>query len=232
MQRHDSLMSITQEHRWLTENAWMTRRLEATRTVVPIAALYTPLKEREDTPPVAYEPVTCKPPCRAILNVRLTLPGWPSVPPSSLRGSYLFRTMADPSLFFGFVFLSSRIQPYCQIDIRSKLWICPFCLSRNNFPNHYGEMSPQNLPPELLPKHTTIEYILNRPAQVPPIFLFVVDTCLDEEDLKALKDSIVVSLSLLPPHALVGLVTYGTMVSSSFCFFGLPPTSLPVCPLC
>lgn len=47
---------------------------------------------------------------------------------------------------------------------------------------------------------------------MPPIFLYVVDTCVDEDDLKALKDSLVVSLSLLPPHALVGLITYGTMV--------------------
>jgi protein transport protein SEC23 len=30
--------------------------------------------------------------------------------------------------------------------------------------------------------------------------------------LKALKDSIIMSLSLLPPYALVGLITYGTMV--------------------
>ena len=105
------------------------------------------------------------------------------------------------------------VQPYCQIDVRGKLWICPFCLQRNAFPPHYKDISATNLPAELLPKFTTIEYTLGRPAQVPPIFLFVVDTCLDEDDLKALKESLVVSLSLLPPHALVGLITYGTMVS-------------------
>ena len=99
-----------------------------------------------------------------------------------------------------------------QIDIRGKLWICPFCLSRNAFPPHYKDISNTNLPAELLPKYTTIEYTLARPVQVPPIFLFVVDTCLDEEDLKALRDAIVVSLSLIPPYALVGLITYGTMV--------------------
>lgn len=49
-------------------NAWPSSRIEATRTVVPISALYTPLKEREDLPPVLYEPVTCKAPCKAILN--------------------------------------------------------------------------------------------------------------------------------------------------------------------
>ncbi|XP_006463484.1 copii coat protein, partial [Agaricus bisporus var. bisporus H97] len=150
-------------------NVWPSSRIEATRTVVPIAALYTPLKIREDLPPVLYEPVACKPPCRAVLN------------------------------------------PYCQIDIRGKLWICPFCLSRNAFPPHYKDISSTNLPAELLPKYTTIEYTLARPAQVPPVFLFVVDTCLDEDDLKALRDALVISLSLLPPYALVGLITFGTM---------------------
>ncbi|KAG0333246.1 GTPase-activating protein S23 [Podila horticola] len=151
-------------------NAWPASRIEATRTVVPIAALYTPLKEREDLPLIYYEPVTCKQhTCGAILN------------------------------------------PYCQIDPRGKLWICPFCLHRNQFPPHYRDISNTNLPAELLAKHTTIEYTLARSAQVPPIFLYVVDTCIDEDDLKALKDSLVVSLSLLPPHALVGLITYGTM---------------------
>ncbi|GAA5928319.1 GTPase-activating protein SEC23 [Sporobolomyces koalae] len=153
----------------LSWNVWAGSRIEATRTVVPIGALYTPLKDRPDLPPVLYEPVTCKAPCRAILN------------------------------------------PYCQIDVRGKLWICPFCLQRNAFPPHYKDISTSNLPAELLPRYTTIEYTLSRPAQIPPIFLFVVDTCLDEDDLKALKESIIVSLSLLPPHALVGLITFGTM---------------------
>ncbi|CAG8641256.1 8956_t:CDS:2, partial [Paraglomus occultum] len=82
---------------------------------------------------------------------------------------------------------------------------------RNAFPPHYKDISNTNLPAELLPKFTTIEYTLPRGAQVPPIFLFVVDTCVEDEDLKAMKDSLVVSLSLLPPHALVGLITFGTM---------------------
>lgn len=64
-----------------------------------------------------------------------------------------------------------------------------------------------------MPKYSTIEYTLARMTQR-PIFLFVVDTCLDEDDLKALRDAIVVSLSLIPPYALVGLITFGTMVRS------------------
>lgn len=41
----------------------------------------------------------------------------------------------------------------------------------------------------------------------------MVDTCQEEDSLKALKESLVMSLSLLPPDALVGLITYGTMVN-------------------
>jgi protein transport protein SEC23 len=98
-----------------------------------------------------------------------------------------------------------------QIDMRGKLWICPFCLSRNALPPHYRDISNTNLPPEVLPKYTTIDYILSRPAQIPPVFLYVVDTCIEEDDLKGLRESLVLSLSLLPPQALVGLVTFGTM---------------------
>ena len=46
----------------------------------------------------------------------------------------------------------------------------------------------------------------------PLIYLLVIDTCLDEEDLNALKESLQMALSLLPPHALIGLITFGRMV--------------------
>ena len=98
------------------------------------------------------------------------------------------------------------------VDTRARLWICPFCLSRNPLPPHYKDITNDTIPPELHPTNTTIEYRLSRPAPSPPIFVYVVDTCQEEDSLKALKDSLVMSLSLLPPNALVGLVTFGTMV--------------------
>jgi protein transport protein SEC23 len=69
------------------------------------------------------------------------------------------------------------------------------------------------MPLELQPQFTTIEYILNKSASTLPIFLYLVDTCLDDSDLQALKDTLIVSLSLLPPTSLIGLITYGTMVT-------------------
>uniref|UniRef100_A0A3B3R9S3 Protein transport protein SEC23 n=1 Tax=Paramormyrops kingsleyae TaxID=1676925 RepID=A0A3B3R9S3_9TELE len=123
-------------------NVWPSSRLEATRMVVPVAALFTPLKERPDLPPIQYEPVLCsRATCRAVLN------------------------------------------PLCQVDYRAKLWACNFCYQRNQ-----------------------------RGPQMPLIFLYVVDTCMEDEDLQALKESLQMSLSLLPPTALVGLITFGRMI--------------------
>lgn len=104
------------------------------------------------------------------------------------------------------------LNPFCSIDLVGKLWICPFCLQRNNFPPFYSEMSATNLPAELIPMFTTLEYQLPRAPCPPPIFLFVVDTCMDEDELQALKESLILSLSLLPEDAMVGLITFGPTV--------------------
>eukprot|EP00127_Corallochytrium_limacisporum_P000551 Clim_evm7s18 gene=Clim_evmTU7s18 len=104
----------------------------------------------------------------------------------------------------------SVLNPFCSVDVRSKLWICPFCFNRNPFPAHYRDISEQNLPAELLFQYSTIEYTLQRPCTAPPIFLLLVDLCMDEDDLQSLKDSVIMSLSLMPPNAVVGLITFGT----------------------
>ncbi|XP_030069953.1 protein transport protein Sec23A [Microcaecilia unicolor] len=152
-------------------NVWPSSRLEATRMVVPVAALFTPIKERPDLPPIQYEPVLCsRTTCRAVLN------------------------------------------PLCQVDYRAKLWACNFCYQRNQFPPTYAGISEMNQPAELLPQFSSIEYVVQRGPQMPLIFLYVVDTCMEDEDLQALKESMQMSLSLLPPTALVGLITFGRMV--------------------
>jgi protein transport protein SEC23 len=100
------------------------------------------------------------------------------------------------------------------VDFQSKHWTCPFCFTRNAMTPYYAEnITPDRLPAELMQDYTTMDFILPtaRPA-CPPAFLYVVDACASEEELESLKDSILQSLELLPPTALVGLVTYGTMV--------------------
>lgn len=104
------------------------------------------------------------------------------------------------------------LNPYCQIDLASKFWICPFCLNRNQLPPHYREIGPNSLPQELVGSSTTVEYILSRPCLTPPIFLLVVDTCLEEGDLRALRETLLLVLTMIPSDALVGLITFGTLV--------------------
>ena len=36
--------------------------------------------------------------------------------------------------------------------------------------------------------------------------------CMEDDDLQAVKESLQMSLSLLPPNALIGLITFGRMV--------------------
>ncbi|CAH6720466.1 protein transport protein Sec23p [[Candida] jaroonii] len=103
------------------------------------------------------------------------------------------------------------LNPYCSID-PSGAWSCPLCGSRNPLPPHYQGISQDNLPIELEATSSTIEYISAKSNGGPPIFLFLIDLCQDEDNLKALKDSLIVSLNLLPSNALIGLITYGTMV--------------------
>lgn len=102
------------------------------------------------------------------------------------------------------------LNPYCAIDPRNNSWTCPICNARNHLPAQYGNMTQENMPVEL--QNTTVEYITNRPVQIPPIFFFVVDITAEKENLDALKESIITSLSLLPPNAFVGLITYGNVV--------------------
>ncbi|KJH50616.1 Sec23/Sec24 trunk domain protein [Dictyocaulus viviparus] len=104
------------------------------------------------------------------------------------------------------------LNPLCFVDFRAKAWICPFCNQRNPFPAHYAAIAEDNRPPELYPQFTTIEYTLKKATTMPPIFMFVVDTCLTAEELKALKESLQTALSLLPADAVVGIISFGRMV--------------------
>ncbi|CAJ0577142.1 unnamed protein product, partial [Mesorhabditis spiculigera] len=106
----------------------------------------------------------------------------------------------------------SILNCYCMVDYRAKTWVCALCGNRNAFPAHYAAISEQNMPPELYPQFSTIEYTLKKATTMPPIFLFVIDTCLTSEELKALKESIQTAMALLPAEAIVGLITYGRMV--------------------
>ncbi|KAH9542694.1 hypothetical protein CY35_13G021000 [Sphagnum magellanicum] len=179
----------------LAWNAWPSSRIEATRMVVPFGVICNPVAALPEVPLLPYEPILCKG-CRGVLN------------------------------------------PYCRIDLDARIWVCQFCFQRNHFPPSYNGMSATNMPRELFPNSGVVEYLVSSQGgggggymspsgrmaaaagggfgmfggTTPPGFLFVVDTCVTEEDLAGLKNAIKQLLGTMPETALVGLVSYGTMV--------------------
>lgn len=105
------------------------------------------------------------------------------------------------------------LNPYARVDFASKIWVCAMCHARNHFPPHYNALSETNLPAELFPSYTTIEYAIPRRGQQSGVaYLFVVDACAEEEELRACCRAVTRALSMLPEDASVGLVTFGTHV--------------------
>ena len=86
------------------------------------------------------------------------------------------------------------LNPHCQVDFRFKNWACPICTTRNNFPASYASnISEQTLPAELIPEFSTMEYIIPENKQNQnsrPIFMLMVDTSVQSDELAELKDSL------------------------------------------
>ncbi|XP_043812976.1 protein transport protein SEC23-like [Manihot esculenta] len=84
-------------------------------------------------------------------------------------------------------------------------------------------ISKTNLPAELYPQYTTVQYMLSNPNVNPnipgnaapapsgsPVFLFVLDTCMIEEEFGFVKSALKRAIGLLPDNVLVGFVSFGT----------------------
>ncbi|KAJ6424320.1 hypothetical protein OIU84_025165 [Salix udensis] len=114
---------------------------------------------------------------------------------------------------------TSIMNCFSRVDFTAKIWICPFCYQRNHFPPHYSMISETNLPAELYSQYTTIEYTLgdkNHNAagefDVKSAFVFVLDTCMIEEEFEYVKSEFKRAIGLLPENAMVGFVSFGTQV--------------------
>lgn len=89
------------------------------------------------------------------------------------------------------------------------MWICPLCASRNYFPAQYSEISPDHCPAEVFDSSTTIEYILNGKGcgtPLPPVYVFVVDVAVSEDELDACKRTLEQALQIIPEECLIGVV--------------------------
>ncbi|PHT82418.1 hypothetical protein T459_15433 [Capsicum annuum] len=108
------------------------------------------------------------------------------------------------------------INPFARVDFQALIWICPFCFQRNHFPHHYSGMNEASVPAELYPQCTTIEYSIGAPrsdfGNYLPVYLFVLDTCMLEEELEYAKSGLKRAIDMLPDNAMVGFISYGTQV--------------------
>ncbi|KAL0885638.1 hypothetical protein Bca101_009621 [Brassica carinata] len=109
----------------------------------------------------------------------------------------------------------SVLNPYSVVDFSASTWGCPFCFNRNPFPSNYSSIAADtNLPPELFPHSTTVEYLSDSFSSPPPppVFLFVVDTCIFSDELDFLRSSLFQALDLISDTSVVGLITFDSLV--------------------
>ncbi|XP_019180440.1 PREDICTED: protein transport protein sec23-1 [Ipomoea nil] len=202
--------------RW-SWNSWPVSKSEASGLVVPLAIMATPLMAFNELPLLPYDPLICSD-CGAVLN------------------------------------------PYARVDYTTRIWSCPFCYRKNPFPKSYLAISENNIPAELFPTYSTVEYQLGKkglamphnnhsaPNLMPgfgngsslvsprspsfsshpsfsgsssmapgadctgPAFVFVVDACTPDEELRVVKNELLHVIAQLPDYALVGLVVFDSMV--------------------
>ena len=97
-------------------------------------------------------------------------------------------------------------------NFKSKSWDCPFCNTNVKFPSSYAQfISETNLPAEMLPENSTVEYKLSKKESNFPTFIFVIDTSVDEDELNELKETIQGVLSTIPQECSIGIITFGNM---------------------
>ncbi|KAK4361661.1 hypothetical protein RND71_020613 [Anisodus tanguticus] len=235
--------------RW-SWNSWPVSKSEASALIIPLSIMCTPLMHFNELPILPYDPLICSQ-CGAVLN------------------------------------------PYARVDYQSRIWVCPFCYRKNPFPKSYLGINENNVPAELFPTYSTVEYHLGKKglAQNPnlspnfgnssslsskmasfsgsnsgldlgkkgldqnlnsssnfgnpkmasfsgsssgldwaglmyssssgldwagyglgPAFVFVVDGCTSDEELRVVKNELLHVIAQLPETALVGLVVFDSMV--------------------
>ncbi|OWB56814.1 hypothetical protein B5S28_g2728 [[Candida] boidinii] len=102
------------------------------------------------------------------------------------------------------------LNPYCQPDLNTQSWTCCFCFMRNALPPHYHHQLPFSTNQDCV----NVEYNLPIVSNVtPPIYIFVVDTCIDKENIESLTSTLQNSISSLPPDSIVGFISFGKNVN-------------------
>ncbi|KAJ3673321.1 hypothetical protein LUZ60_006695 [Juncus effusus] len=160
----------------------------------------------------------------AVEGLRWTWHAWPAsrsdaaalVVPTAVLATPLAFTSDLPLLPYDPLLCSTcraAINPFSRVDYRTATWYCCFCSGRNSFPRSYSGIGENNLPAELFPTYCSVEYVLNMSGGLGAVgFVFVVDLCAEEDELRVLKNELLRVVSQLPEKSMVGLVSFDSMV--------------------
>eukprot|EP00892_Ulva_mutabilis_P000729 jgi/Ulvmu1/10657/UM066_0038.1 len=108
----------------------------------------------------------------------------------------------------------SALNCYCEVDFGQSVWRCPLCATQQALPSHYRGITEEHLPAELFPGASVVEHELPPSSQriQAPLVLFLLDMCVSEDDLGAMKQSLQQVLSTMPESTRIGIITFGSMV--------------------
>ena len=149
-------------------------------------------------------------PCSRIEATRVVLPIGALVTPGRDLGDAAPTLPYEPVVCEG---CQAALNPYCAVDYYGKTWRCSLCDGLNKLPRNYEQISENNLPAELFPTYTSVEYTMTNKTPTAPRFVLCVDcACGSAEELQDAKDSVMQLVSLLPEDAFVALVTFGSTV--------------------
>ena len=102
--------------------------------------------------------------------------------------------------------------PYAKIDADRKVWICPICGKSTPLPTEYHKICSGQMVPELMPENTTVEYLIDAREKTVPVYFFVVDSCCSEKQHQELKNLLLKAIAAVPENAIVGFITFGTIL--------------------
>lgn len=204
--------------RW-SWNSWPVSKSEAASLVIPLSVMCTPLIQLNELPLLSYDPLTCSQ-CNAVLN-------------PYARVDYLSRIWTCPFCCRKNPFPKSYIA-INEDNIPAELFptynTVEYQLGKKglSMPQNSGYTSNPGFGNVVgVPSSSSISRMGSFPSSsstLPgldkagmgfgpgPAFVFVVDACTAEEELRVVKNELLHVIARLPENALVGLIVFDSMV--------------------
>ncbi|KAI5580307.1 hypothetical protein BDE02_08G146700 [Populus trichocarpa] len=203
--------------RW-SWNAWPTTKNQVSSLVIPLSIMCTPLMQSTELPILTYDPLICTR-CAAVLNPYARVdyqsriwvcPFCYNRNPFPISYSGIGETNLPAELFPTYNTVEYKID---KVDskFRSNLhlgygWSNGLSSSNVSLSSMMSVGTPRSI------GGAGVGGEVRGFAGPVPVFVFVVDACMVEEELRAVKNELLLVVEQLPENALVGLITFDAMV--------------------